>query len=125
MKNSTKHLIFVQAVLVSLALIGCSNVKSAKGPTVRDAVVEVIDDGNIPKDPSSILTGRSNTNSFARSNSVWTSRRTVKEPVARGALKADDANEIKSAHKSQSNKRVARRSKDLNVASQRRPDRFG
>ena len=83
MKNSTKNLILVQVVLVSLVLVGCSSVNTTKEPTVSDAVAEVIatvemsGEDNVAKEPSSVLVSPSSVNSHFRSNSVWMSHKIV------------------------------------------------
>ena len=83
MKNSTKHLIFVQVVLVSFVLVGCSSVNTTKEPTVSVAVagvigaVEMSGKDNLTKEPSSVLVGSSPANLHFRSNSVWISHKVV------------------------------------------------
>lgn len=123
MKNLTKYLAIVQAALVSLALAGCSSVHATREPTVRDVVGEVIKDDNVAKEPSLVLVGYSTVNSSVRSNSVWTSRKIVKEPDVQGvqgrALQAIDGPGTKSRYEPQLSGRVTRRREGLNVTSQR------
>jgi hypothetical protein len=82
MKNSTKHLIFLQVALVSLVLVGCSSVNTTEEPTVSVAVAGVIGAAeisggdNLAKEPSSVLVGSSPAIHF-RSNSVWMSHEVV------------------------------------------------
>ena len=130
MKDSKKHYIFVQAALVSFVLGGCSSVKSTREPTVSEAVAQVITaaeiagEDDIAKEPSLALAGSSFSHMSARSNSVWISHMTVKEPIAQGvqrhASQANDRLDIESTRQSQRSKRVTRKPEGPTVASQRR-----
>ncbi|MBN2315841.1 MAG: hypothetical protein JXM79_18065 [Sedimentisphaerales bacterium] len=129
MKNSTQHLIFVQVVIVALMLAGCSNVHTAKEPTVRSAVAGVISasemsgDDDIDKEPSLVLTGNPNINSsVVRSPSSRALHRPVEEPAVQRiqghALQATDTLDIKTAHEPSSNERVIKKYEKSNRATQ-------
>lgn len=132
MKNSTQHLIFVQVVIVALMLAGCSNVHTAKEPTVRNAVAGVIsasemsDDENMDKGPSLVLAGNPNIHSSViRSSSNRAFHKPVKEPsvqrIQGHALQATDTLDIKTAHEPSSNERVMKKYKRSNRAAQSYP----
>lgn len=111
MKNSTKHLIF-QAMVVSLILVGCSSVDTTQERTVRDFVMEVVNNVDMAKEPSMVLVGYPSVNSSDRSNSIWMSCMTVKEPAV-------EILDIESMMKSQLNEHVTSKSEGPKVASQR------
>jgi hypothetical protein len=130
MKNSTQHLIFVQAVIVTFLLTGCSNENTSKGPTVRDSLAEVISASemsgpdNIDKEPSLAPTGNPNIkSSVVRSPSSKAFYRPAKEPAVQKiqgqALQATNALEIKSGHEAASNESVIRRAGTSNKTSNR------
>ena len=89
MKDSKKHYIFVLAALVTFVATGCSSLRSAREPSVRDTVADVIAADEMLADdiatgPSLALVGRSNSHLSARSNSVWISQMIVTEPIPQG-----------------------------------------
>lgn len=89
MKDSKKHYIFVLAALVTFVAAGCSSLRSAREPSVRDTVADVIAADEMLADdiatgPSLALVGRSNSHLSARSNSVWISQMIVTEPIPQG-----------------------------------------
>ena len=126
MKNSTKHLIVAQVALACWLLAGCSSVKTTQDPTVRDIVGKVTHNDTTPQEPSEALVGYSTAHSPVRSNSVWTSRRIVTEPIAQGVqgtvLQADDTLDVKPTHPSRFNKRATTPAKRPYHASPRRPN---
>jgi hypothetical protein len=124
MKNSTKHLILVQAALVSLLLAGCSSVNTTQKSTVSDVVGEVTRNDNIAEEPSKVLVGYSIADSPVRSNSVWTSHKIVKEPIPQGlqghVLQANDTPDVKPTRPSQLSKRATTQPKRRYSASPKR-----
>jgi len=129
MKNSTQYLIFIKAVIVVFALAGCSHVHTTQGPTVSDAVTEVIsasemfDDDNIDKEPSWALADNSIiTSSVFRSPSSRALHEPVREPAVQKvqghALRATDTLDIKPPHEQPSDKRATKKREKSNVTSQ-------
>ena len=102
MKNLIKCLTFVPAVLMLFVLAGCSSINTTKEIT---------------------MAGRSISHLSARSNSVWISRITLREPAVQGgqryALQNNEMLDIESIMKSQLNERETKRSDGLNVSSHR------
>ena len=124
MKKSTKYLTFVQAALVSFVLVGCSSVNTTQEPTVRDVVGKVTRNDKKTEEPSIALVGYSTAHLPVRSNSVWTSRWIVKEPIPQGlqgyVLQANDTADTQSTRQSRFNQRVTTRPKRRHSASPRR-----
>jgi hypothetical protein len=85
-------------------LAGCSSVRSAKEPSIASV-------------------DRPIAYSYVRSNSVWTSAKTVEEPIPQGVqghvLQANNALDTKAAHQAPSRKRVAKSPANRNVSSQK------
>jgi len=123
MKDSIKHLTFVQAALVSLVLVSCSNVHTTQGPSVKDVVAEVINTNNIAEALSSSLVGNSVVNSPVRSPSNRSFSKNVKEPAVQGiqenVLQANYALDVKPTYESQWIKPVTIRPEELNIAPQK------
>ena len=110
MKNSTKHLLF-QTALLSLLLAGCSSINTAKERTVRDFVMEVINNVKLAENQSLVLIGYPSVKSSSRSESIWLSCKTAKQPAAYML-------DIGSMMKSELNERETRRSEEPGIASQ-------
>jgi hypothetical protein len=81
MKNSKKHLTFIQAALVLIVMAGCSNVHTTERPTVRDFIVEVINDDNKAEKPPMTWGGTSIVTSSVRPHSNRSSQKNVEEPA--------------------------------------------
>ena len=128
MKSLIKELTFVQAMLTSLLLVGCSSVNTTEDRTVNDALagvittVEIPSDDNLDEAPSSAMIAYSPNYYSTRSNSVWISRVSVRDLAAQGvwddAIPRNDRLDKKSTRKSQLTKRVSSRPEELKIDSQ-------
>ena len=107
MKDSRKHYLFVLAGLASFILAGCSSLRSAKEPSTTSA-------------------DRPIASQYVRSNSVWTSARTVEQPIPQGVqghvLQANNVLDAESADRAPSRKRLAKKTDGRKVTSQKRAE---